>query len=61
MENYNPTITELRDAWEVAYGQYGTYALAGAMFVYLDQAVIEKLYRQALEDVREDLKEKGLV
>jgi hypothetical protein len=61
MENYNPTVTELRHAYEVAYGENGVYALVGSMFANLSEETIERLYRQAIADVREDLKEKGLV
>jgi hypothetical protein len=58
---HNPTPTELRDAYEVAYGDQGVYFLAGAMYANLDMDIINKLYNQALEKVREDMKEKGLV
>ena len=58
---YNPTPTELRDAYEVAYGDSGVYFLAGAMYANLDMDIINKLYNQALDKVREDLVEKELV
>ena len=58
---YNPTPTELRDAYEVAYGDMGAYLLIGAMFVNLEPSAKENLYKQALEKVNADLKEKGLV
>jgi len=58
---YNPDVTELRQAWEVAYGEMGVYLLSGAMFVNIDDATKERLYKQALDKVREDLTEKGLV
>jgi len=58
---YNPDVTELRQAWEVAYGEYGAYLLIGAMFVNLEPSAKENLYKQALDKVREDLEEKGLV
>ena len=61
MENYNPTVNELLDAYSVAYGENGVYALAGAMFANLDSDTIERLYRYALAEVREDLKEKGVI
>lgn len=58
---YNPTPTELRDAYEVAYGDQGVYYLAGAMYANLDMDIINKLYNQALAQVRRDMEEKGLV
>ena len=58
---YNPDVTELRQAWEVVYGEYGAYLLIGAMFVNLEPSAKENLYKQALDKVREDLEEKGLV
>lgn len=58
---YNPNVTELRQAYEVAYGDMGVYSLIGAMFAHLDDECIEMLYRHAIEDVKYDLKEKGLV
>jgi hypothetical protein len=58
---YNPDVTDMRQAWEVAYGDMGVYLLAGAMFVNIDDATKERLYKQALDKVREDLTEKGLV
>ena len=61
MENYNPTVTELRQAYEVAYGDQGVYMLIGIMFANLSHPVIERLYHQALESVRADLKEKELI
>ena len=59
--NHNPTVTELRQAYEVAYGEQGVYYLAGAMYANLDMDIINKLYNQALDKVREDLVEKELV
>ncbi len=58
---YNPTVTELRQAYEVAFGENGVYNLVGTMFANLDQDVIERLYAQALHEVREDMKERGLI
>ncbi len=58
---YNPTVKELREAYEVAFGEYGVYNLLGAMFANLDQDTIEKLYAQVIHEVRQDLLEKGLV
>ena len=58
---YNPTVTDMRQAWEVAYGDMGAYFLIGAMFVNLEDSAKENLYNQALEKVRADMEEKGLV
>jgi hypothetical protein len=59
---YNPTVTELRQAYEVAFGaETGVYQLLGAMFANLDQEVIERLYAQAIHEVRQDMIERGLI
>ena len=57
---YNPTVTDMRQAWEVAYGDYGVNLLVGAMFVNIDDAIKERLYKQALEQVKADLEERGI-
>lgn len=56
---YNPTVTDIRNAYEVAYGDFGVYQLVGAMFANLDQNTIERLYSEAIEKVRNDMKEAG--
>jgi hypothetical protein len=57
---YNPSVTELRQAYDVAFGQeYGVYNLLGAMFANLSQDTIERLYAQALHEVRQDMMERG--
>jgi len=58
---YNPTPTELRDAYEVAYGDQGVYYLAGAMYANLDMDIINKLYNQALAQVRKDMEKVGQI
>lgn len=58
---YNPTVTELRQAYEVAYGEFGAYHLVGAMFASLEQPAIERVYQAALDTIKSDLVEKGLV
>jgi len=58
--NYSPTVTELRQAYEVAYGEFGAYHLVGAMFVSMSQPAIERVYQAALDTIKNDLKEKGL-
>ena len=57
---HNPTVTELRQAYEVAYGEFGAYHLVGAMFASLEQPAIERVYQAALDTIRNDLREKGL-
>lgn len=59
--NYNPSVTELRQAYEVAYGEYGAYHLVGAMFVSMSDTAIERVYQAALDTIKSDLAEKGLV
>jgi hypothetical protein len=61
MYKYNPTVTELRQAYEVAFGEYGVNILVGTMFANLDQDTIERLYAQALAEVKQDLEEKELI
>jgi hypothetical protein len=56
---YNPDVTELRQAWEVAYGDMGAYLLIGAMYANLDMDLINKLYNRALADVRADMEKAG--
>ena len=56
---YNPTVTDMRNAYLVAYGDFGVYHLVGAMFANLDQNTIERLYSEAIEKVRNDMKEAG--
>lgn len=52
---YNPTSTELRQAYEVAYGDVGIYSLYGALFANVSDETIERLYREALDKVRADV------
>jgi hypothetical protein len=61
MYKYNPTSTELRHAFETAYGDNGVYQLIGAMFVHMKPEDIEAMYYNALTQVRKDLEEKGLL
>ena len=58
--NYNPTVTELRQAYEVLYGEYGAYHLIGAMFASMSDEAIERVYQSALDQVKADLVEKGV-
>lgn len=51
--------TQLRDAYDVAHGEFGIYALYGAMFENLPYETIERLYDQAIEKVRGDMKKAG--
>jgi len=59
--NHNPTVTELRQAYEVAYGDKGVYQLVGALFANVTDMKINQLYNQAIEDVRKDLEDRGLL
>jgi len=52
-------VTELRQAWEVAYGETGAHSLIGAMFASLDQTTINKLYNVALAEVRGQMEKAG--
>lgn len=59
--NHNPTVTELRQAYEVAYGEFGVNRLVGALFANVTDMKINQLYNDAIEDVREDLEDRGLL
>jgi len=59
--NHNPTVTELRQAYEVAYGDSGVYQLVGALFANVTDMKINQLYNQAIEDIRKDLEDRGLL
>jgi len=61
MYKYNPTVTDLRQAYEVAFGEYGANILIGTLFAHLPDDTIERLYAQALAEVRADLEEKELI
>jgi hypothetical protein len=58
---FNPTVTELRQAYEVAYGEHGAYALVGVLFANVSDAEIERIYRDVLDKINADLKEKELI
>lgn len=56
MSNYNPTPTELRQAYEVAYGgELAVYLLYGTLFAHAEPELIERLYSEALAKVKEDM------
>ena len=52
---YNPTTTELRQAYEVAYGEMGVYYLVGALSANVSPDVLERLYDETIKKVRSDL------
>lgn len=54
---YNPDIHELRQAYEVAYGDNGVYHLYGALFANVSPETVERLYQDALAKVRSDMNE----
>jgi len=58
---YNPTATELRQAYEVAYGKYGESYLIGALFAHVPEDTIERLYQDSLIKIKEDLEAKDLI
>ena len=59
--NYNPTSTELRHAYEVAYVEMGVYHLVGAMYASLNQPAIERIYQAVIQTVKEQLQEQELI
>lgn len=53
---YNPTATELRQAYEVAFGgDLSIYKLYGALFANVKPETIERLYVEALEIVKDNM------
>jgi hypothetical protein len=56
---YNPDVTDMRNAYEVAYGEMGVYHLLGALFANITDTEIERLYKEALDKVKEDMKKAG--
>jgi len=58
---YNPTATDLRNAYEVAYGEYGLNVLLGMFYAKTTNLEIERLYASALDKVKKDMEEKELV
>jgi hypothetical protein len=58
---FDPTVKELREAFEVAYGEHGVYSLVGVLFANVPEEEIERIYRDTLDTINADLKEKGLV
>ena len=58
---YKPTLKELRDAYEVAYGDKGIYRLYGALYENVSKETHERLYGEALAKVRKDMEKKGVL
>ena len=58
---YNPTVTELRQAYEVAYGELGVFHLLGALTAHTPKAVLERLYDNAIKRVRDEMLETQIV
>ena len=55
--NYDPTVTQMRQAYEDVYGEQGIYLLIGIMYANLKQPAIERIYHQILEskELRKEL------
>jgi hypothetical protein len=58
---FNPTATEMRQAFEVAYGDQGAYLLIGVLFANVPEEELERIYRDTLDKINADLKEKELI
>jgi hypothetical protein len=58
---YNPTTTELRQAYEVAYGEMGVYHLVGALTANVSPEVLERLYNDAIKRVKDEMLETQIV
>ena len=57
--DYNPTVTDMDNAYLVAYGDLGKSMLIGAMFGRLSDEQKETIYREALDKVKADMKKAG--
>lgn len=60
MYKYNPTVTDMRHAYEAIHGELGVNHLIGAMFANLSDETIERMYGQAIAEVKTDLEKRGL-
>ena len=56
---YNPSVTDMANAYLVAYGDLGNAMLIGAMFGRLSDKQKETIYSDALAKVREDMRKAG--
>lgn len=56
---YNPTVTDMVNGYSVAYGDLGNTMLIGAMFGRLTDEQKETIYREALDQVTEDMRKAG--
>jgi hypothetical protein len=56
---YNPTVIEMVDGYSVAYGDLGNAMLIGAMFGRLTDQQKETIYREALDQVAQDMEKAG--
>jgi hypothetical protein len=67
MHKYNPTVTDMVNCYQVAYGKNQTAQtldlanamLIGAMFGRLTDQQKETIYREALDQVTEDMRKAG--
>ena len=57
---YNPSVTDMVDAYSVAYGDLGEAMLIGAMLGRLSDKQKETIYREAIEKVAEDMRKDGV-
>ena len=56
---YNPTVTDMVNGYHVAYGDLANTMLIGAMFGRLTDEQKETIYREALDQVTEDMRKAG--
>ena len=56
---YNPSVTDMANAYLVAYGDLGNAMLIGAMFGRMSDKQKETIFADAIEKVREDMRKAG--
>lgn len=58
---YKPTATDMVNAYQVAYGDLANAMLVGELYANVTDMKLEEIYSRAIDKVRDDLKEKGLI
>lgn len=58
---YKPTATDMYNAFTVAYGDLALSMALGYLYGNVTDMKLEEIYSRAIDKVRDDLKEKGLI
>jgi hypothetical protein len=53
--NKLPSSSDLREIFELAYGEYGVHQLTGALYQNVSNDVIQRLFTSALEKIGADM------